>query len=114
MPSDTRLSRMLHALIHMDRIGGPVTSEVISRMLDTNPVVVRRTMGGLRPVQTTPEGSLIPVYVPPPPPTPMEELMGLTLSVGLPLAGLSFLLWLGYVLYWMLFYKGPGQDQPRT
>ncbi len=48
MPSDTRLSRMLHVLIHMDRISGPVTSEVISRMLDTNPVVVRRTMAGLR------------------------------------------------------------------
>lgn len=39
---------MLHVLIHMDRIGAPVTSEIISRMLDTNPVVVRRTMGGLR------------------------------------------------------------------
>lgn len=48
MPTDTRLSRMLHVLIHMDRIGGPVTSEVISRMLDTHPVVVRRTMAGLR------------------------------------------------------------------
>lgn len=48
MPADTRLSRMLHVLIHMDHIGGPVTSEVISRMLDTNPVVVRRTMGSLR------------------------------------------------------------------
>lgn len=48
MPSDNRLSRMLHVLIHMDRISGPVTSETISRMLDTNPVVVRRTMGGLR------------------------------------------------------------------
>lgn len=48
MPLDTRLSRMLHVLIHMDQIGGPVTSEVISRMLDTNPVVVRRTMAGLR------------------------------------------------------------------
>ncbi|WP_296583272.1 Rrf2 family transcriptional regulator [Xanthobacter sp.] len=48
MPADTRLSRMLHVLIHMDHIGGPVTSEVISRMLDTNPVVVRRTMGCLR------------------------------------------------------------------
>lgn len=48
MPTDTRLSRMLHVLIHMDRIGGPVTSEAISRMLDTNAVVVRRTMAGLR------------------------------------------------------------------
>lgn len=48
MPTDHRLSRMLHVLIHMDQIGGPVTSETISRMLHTNPVVVRRTMGGLR------------------------------------------------------------------
>ena len=48
MPNDTRLSRMLHVLIHMDHIGAPVTYEVISRMLDTNPVVVRRTMAGLR------------------------------------------------------------------
>lgn len=48
MPSDNRLSRMLHVLIHMDQLAAPVTSETISRMLDTNPVVVRRTMGGLR------------------------------------------------------------------
>ena len=48
MPTDNRLSRMLHVLIHMDHMGGPVTSETISRMLDTNPVVVRRTMAGLR------------------------------------------------------------------
>lgn len=48
MPTDNRLSRMLHVLIHMDHIGGPVTSDTISRMLDTNPVVVRRTMAGLR------------------------------------------------------------------
>lgn len=48
MPTDNRLSRMLHVLIHMDRLGGPVTSETISRMLDTNPVVVRRTMAGLK------------------------------------------------------------------
>jgi DNA-binding IscR family transcriptional regulator len=48
MPSDTRLSRMLHVLIHMDQIGAPVTSETIGRMLATNPVVVRRTMAGLR------------------------------------------------------------------
>jgi len=48
MPSDNRLSRMLHVLIHIDRHDGPVTSEVLARMLNTNPVVVRRTMGGLR------------------------------------------------------------------
>lgn len=48
MPTDNRLSRMLHVLIHMDHIGSPVTSETISRMLDTNPVVVRRTMAGLK------------------------------------------------------------------
>lgn len=48
MPADTRLSRMLHVLIHMDQIGKPVTSDTISRMLATNPVVVRRTMAALR------------------------------------------------------------------
>lgn len=48
MPVDNRLSRMLHVLIHMDQIGAPVTSETIGRMLDTNPVVARRTMAGLR------------------------------------------------------------------
>lgn len=48
MPSDSRLSRMLHVLIHMDQIDGPVTSETLSRMLDTNPVVVRRTMSSLK------------------------------------------------------------------
>ncbi|WP_420472172.1 RrF2 family transcriptional regulator [Brevundimonas sp. FT23042] len=48
MPADTRLSRMLHVLIHMDHIGAPVTSEAISKMISTNPVVVRRTMAGLK------------------------------------------------------------------
>lgn len=48
MPSDKRLSRMLHVLIHMDHIGAPVTSDTIGRMLHTNPVVVRRTMAGLK------------------------------------------------------------------
>lgn len=48
MPTDSRLSRMLHVLIHMDHIGAPVTSETISQMLDTNPVVVRRTMAALK------------------------------------------------------------------
>jgi DNA-binding IscR family transcriptional regulator len=46
--NDSRLSRMLHVLLHMARHDGPMTSEVIARMLGTNPVVVRRTMAGLR------------------------------------------------------------------
>ncbi|MCX5515211.1 transcriptional regulator [Kaistia algarum] len=48
MRSDSRLSRMLHVLIHMDESDGPLTSDTIARMLGTNPVVVRRTMAGLR------------------------------------------------------------------
>jgi len=48
MRSDSRLSRMLHVLLHMARHEGPMTSETIARMLQTNPVVVRRTMAGLR------------------------------------------------------------------
>lgn len=39
---------MLHLLIHMARAEGPLTSEAAAVMLDTNPVVVRRTMAGLR------------------------------------------------------------------
>jgi DNA-binding IscR family transcriptional regulator len=46
--TDSRLSRMLHVLLHMARHDGPMTSEAIARMLGTNPVVVRRTMAGLR------------------------------------------------------------------
>jgi DNA-binding IscR family transcriptional regulator len=48
MRTDSRLSRVLHVLLHMARHDGPMTSEHIARMLDTNPVVVRRTMAGLR------------------------------------------------------------------
>lgn len=48
MRKDSRLSRMLHVLLHMARHDRPFTSDHIARMLDTNPVVVRRTMAGLR------------------------------------------------------------------
>lgn len=48
MRSDSRLSRMLHVLLHMARHEGPMTSERIAAMLGTNPAVVRRTMAGLR------------------------------------------------------------------
>ena len=45
---DARLSRMLHLLIHMGHMEGPLTSESAAAMLGTNPVVIRRTMSGLR------------------------------------------------------------------
>jgi len=48
MRTDNRLSRMLHVLIHMSAHQGAATSETIAKMLSTNPVVVRRTMAGLR------------------------------------------------------------------
>jgi len=48
MRNDSRLSRMLHVLLHMAQQQGPMTSETIGEMLRTNPVVVRRTMAGLR------------------------------------------------------------------
>lgn len=48
MRNDSRLSRMLHVLLHMARHEGPMTSDAIAGMLGTNPVVVRRTMAGLR------------------------------------------------------------------
>lgn len=48
MRNDTRLSRMLHVLIHMDRHQQSATSDTIAQMLGTNPVVVRRTMALLK------------------------------------------------------------------
>lgn len=48
MPSDSRLPRVLHALLHLDQMKAPATSDVIGQMLGTNPSVVRRTMAGLR------------------------------------------------------------------
>lgn len=48
MRVDSRLSRTLHVLLHMDQQEGPMTSETIAAMLGTNPVVVRRMLGGLR------------------------------------------------------------------
>ncbi len=48
MRPDSRLSRMLHVLIHLAEADGRATSDEIAAMLGTNPVVVRRTMAGLR------------------------------------------------------------------
>lgn len=46
--TDSRLSRMLHVLLHMARDDQPFTSERIAEMLGTHAAVVRRTMAGLR------------------------------------------------------------------
>lgn len=48
MRLDQRLSRVLHVLLHLDRFDVAATSETLAGMLDTNPVVVRRMMSGLR------------------------------------------------------------------
>jgi DNA-binding IscR family transcriptional regulator len=48
MRGDNRFSRMLHVLIHLDRHKTSMTSEEIGHILNTNAVVVRRTMAGLR------------------------------------------------------------------
>lgn len=48
MKHDSRLSSMLHILLHMAQAGRPLTSEALAGMLRTNPVLVRRTLAGLR------------------------------------------------------------------
>ena len=48
MKHDNRLSATLHALLHMAERGKPMTSAELAMCMDTNPVVVRRTMAGLR------------------------------------------------------------------
>lgn len=48
MRKDSRLSRMLHVLVHLHQLQQAVTSDQLALMLHTNPVVVRRTMSLLR------------------------------------------------------------------
>ncbi|MFZ5480520.1 MAG: Rrf2 family transcriptional regulator [Myxococcota bacterium] len=48
MNADTRLSLALHALLHMAARFAPVTSAELGRCMRANPVLVRRTMAGLR------------------------------------------------------------------
>src|SRR5437899_10579014 len=48
MRSDSRLSGVLHVLLHMAEHRGPVTSEVLAKAMKTNPVFIRRIMAGLR------------------------------------------------------------------
>lgn len=48
MPPSTRFSVALHVLAHLVDAEGPETSEQLAACVGTNPVVVRRTMAGLR------------------------------------------------------------------
>jgi DNA-binding IscR family transcriptional regulator len=48
MKRDSRLSGVLHCLLHMAELGQPATSEWLARAMQTNPVVIRRLMAGLR------------------------------------------------------------------
>lgn len=45
---NSQLSGVLHVLLHMAERDEPVTSETLARAMDTNPVVIRRVMAGLR------------------------------------------------------------------
>ncbi|WP_230024820.1 Rrf2 family transcriptional regulator [Massilia sp. Bi118] len=48
MRRDSKLSSILHLLLHMAHSERPLTSEELAGFLDTNPVLVRRTLAGLR------------------------------------------------------------------
>lgn len=48
MNLDSRLSSVLHLLLHLMEAKGAIPSERLATALNSNPVVVRRTMAGLR------------------------------------------------------------------
>jgi Rrf2 family protein len=48
MARNSRLSFALHVLLHMSDSDGPLTSEALAPKMKTNPVVLRRSMAGLR------------------------------------------------------------------
>jgi Rrf2 family protein len=48
MKRNSQLSGVLHVLLHMAERDGPATSEALAKAMDTNPVVIRRIMAGLR------------------------------------------------------------------
>jgi DNA-binding IscR family transcriptional regulator len=48
MKRNSQLSGVLHVLLHMAEHDGPVTSEMLAKAMQTNPVVIRRIMAGLR------------------------------------------------------------------
>ena len=48
MKRDSKLSSVLHVLLHLAHSDRPMTSEQMAAMLETNPVLVRRVLAGLR------------------------------------------------------------------
>lgn len=48
MKRDSRLSGVLHLLLHMAEQDTPMTSEQLAKAMQTHAVVVRRILGGLR------------------------------------------------------------------
>jgi Rrf2 family protein len=48
MRQDSRLSGVLHILLHMAEKPEAATSETLAKAMDTHPVVIRRIMAGLR------------------------------------------------------------------
>lgn len=48
MKKNSQLSDVLHVLLHMAQAEGPATSELLAAAMQTNPVVLRRSMAGLR------------------------------------------------------------------
>jgi DNA-binding IscR family transcriptional regulator len=48
MKQNSRLSDVLHVLLHLAHTDAPVTSEALSFAMSTNPVVLRRLLAGLR------------------------------------------------------------------
>ncbi|MES2347566.1 MAG: Rrf2 family transcriptional regulator [Pseudomonadota bacterium] len=48
MRRDSKLSSILHVLLHMAHAGRPFTSDELAGFLGTNPVLVRRVLAGLR------------------------------------------------------------------
>ena len=48
MRRDSKLSSILHVLLHMAHSERPLTSEELAGYLGTNPVLVRRVLAGLR------------------------------------------------------------------
>lgn len=48
MKRDSRLSGVLHVLLHMAEQQAPMTSDQLAKAMQTHPVVIRRILGGLR------------------------------------------------------------------